>query len=570
MEERRRETYFILFALYFLAGVTFTLTVARYLNSPLRSDEVSFPTQVAGIIRHGVPKVLYSEDRLIHTYLYYGYDALYGMWHPPLYLYSLSVPAALFGIGNIPMRAVGLVWFILSLWLVWCIAGVISDKPTPIIARGIPLALILLTPLLVEGSLYLDIDNTSLAFSLLLFAWFYLKSPQDESLKRLFLLGLIFTFSLWSKLTTPFIMLASVLVYQCLNRNFKKGILQSVVIGGFGIGLFLLTYWIYCHIFNYPFWFMFDMTYFGKSNMYLFPHALKRVLHSLRWNFVWISPAISIMLGILAILRIRSYISRGKLERMDFLVIFALLGLATYTFWGGLWGKYTFPVVLAGVTAVGFYISNSLTSIRIRRPVVFMSFLLMLAIIHLIAIPNLQVKPPGFDLRSAGLWQAISDIRNLYLLVIVTAIIIFFSIAWRFIVVEKREAALFIMLLIYLLAANPINSMKIIFSPGDLSPYHPFQEKGFVQTIQFINYTLGRDDVIFAPRDIGFYFHGRYYPTDDELAKLQKLTDLPRICYIVDSENYPAISVRGFFMKTSSIVLLKRIGTFAIYQCLRR
>jgi hypothetical protein len=264
MNELSAAARVLVVACYLLAGATFALTVSRYLNSPLRFDEVEWPVQAEGIVRHGVPKVLYSEERRLYVQPYYGYDAHYSMWHPPVYLYSLAASAALFGTGNIPMRAVGLAWFGLSLWLALRIAGHLSEAASRPLQRGILLALILLTPLLAEGSLYLDIDNTSLAASLLLFSWFFLRSSEEPSSKRLVVLSVLFMLCLWSKLTTPFILLGSLVAYYWMNRRFKQGIYYVLFIGGFGIVLFGLTYWIYCRVLQYPAWFMFDVTYWGK------------------------------------------------------------------------------------------------------------------------------------------------------------------------------------------------------------------------------------------------------------------------------------------------------------------
>src|SRR5262249_29155956 len=166
--EHRSEGRTVLFwGLYIAAGLTMVLTVSRLISSPPRFDEADFAAQVSGIERHGVPKLLYSEDARLFPAPYYGYDAHYGMWHPPVYLYSLAGSAMLFGNSIFVLRAVGLIWFGLSLLLVWRISQLLIDKSHSSLVRAVPLALVSLTPLLAEGSLYLDIDNTSLTFGVL-------------------------------------------------------------------------------------------------------------------------------------------------------------------------------------------------------------------------------------------------------------------------------------------------------------------------------------------------------------------------------------------------------------------
>src|SRR5260370_30159653 len=144
----------------------------------MRFDETEWPPQAIGILKHGVPKLLYSEEsvRWATSSMYYGFDAHYGMWHPPTYLYSLAVTAQLFGTGTVAMRATSLAWLLLSLVVVWQITGLLLGQEAPLLVRAVPIALILMTPLLMQGGLYLDIDTTSLLLALLPLIWLYLRA----------------------------------------------------------------------------------------------------------------------------------------------------------------------------------------------------------------------------------------------------------------------------------------------------------------------------------------------------------------------------------------------------------
>src|SRR5262249_24712279 len=146
-----------------------------------------------------VPRLSYSEDARLFTSAYYGYDAHYGMWNPPLYMYSLAVSATVFGNCNAALRGAGLIWFALSLLLVWRISQMLMDASLGLLVRVVPLALALLTPLLAEGSMYLDIDNTSLTCGLLLFTYVFLREPESCSRRHMLLLSLCFAFALLSK-----------------------------------------------------------------------------------------------------------------------------------------------------------------------------------------------------------------------------------------------------------------------------------------------------------------------------------------------------------------------------------
>ena len=121
-----------------------------------------------------------------------------------------------------------------------------------------------MTPLLMQGGLYLDIDNTSLLFALLVVIWLYLQDPDTVSPRRLGLLALAFAFALASKLTTPYMLLASIGVYQLLRRQPVRAFVQPAFIGVGGTAVFGAAYLSYCALLRYPAQFMFQYTYLGK------------------------------------------------------------------------------------------------------------------------------------------------------------------------------------------------------------------------------------------------------------------------------------------------------------------
>ena len=74
----------LLLAMALVAASSYLCVAGRYLDRPLRFDETEWPVQAGGILRHGVPKVLYGEEKMLWLSPFRGYDAHYGMWHPPL------------------------------------------------------------------------------------------------------------------------------------------------------------------------------------------------------------------------------------------------------------------------------------------------------------------------------------------------------------------------------------------------------------------------------------------------------------------------------------------------------
>src|SRR5690242_21278329 len=88
----------LLIAAFAAAALVFAANAARYLPSPLRFDETEFARQAGGILKHGTPFLYYPEDSRVRTRPFFNYtSAYYGMWHPPVYLYSLAASARFFG-----------------------------------------------------------------------------------------------------------------------------------------------------------------------------------------------------------------------------------------------------------------------------------------------------------------------------------------------------------------------------------------------------------------------------------------------------------------------------------------
>ena len=554
-----------------VAAATFVASLILYLGSPMRFDETEWPPQALGILRHGVPKLLYSEEsvRWATPGLFYGFDAHYGMWHPPVYLYSLAATVELFGTGTIAMRATSVAWLLLSLVVVWRITGLLLGKGAPLLVRAVPIALILMTPLLMQGGLYLDIDNTSLLFALLVLIWLYLQDPDTVSPRRLGLLALAFAFALASKLTTPYMLLASIGVYQLLRRQPIRAFVQPAVIGIGGSAVFAAAYLAYCTLLRYPVLFMFQYTYLGKTSQFLHNPGLIVALRSVYWNLTWISVPIALLIAGAIVLRTVAFVRSGRAQPIDLLLIFCVVGLLAYVPWAGTVGKYTVPPVAAGVLAAGIEFGNRLAALQ--KPDVRSHALLVAggavvaAVVLLLVGTPLQFRPPGFG----AVEESIVNPPHVYLgLKFVAFGVVLFG-AWRLFRGRSRAEVWTAALAAYLLIANPIDVARLaVIAPGS-SPYRPYNEPGFYATVDFLNASQ-RDhpnEVILAPKDMGFYFHGSHYGLEDvPAAEYGDISTRPDVRYVVDSTLYPTVPGIDGVMRDRSLSEVKRVGAFVVYE----
>jgi hypothetical protein len=536
----------LLIALCIAAALSAGVTAWRLLDSPVRYDESDFAAQAAGILEHGVPKVVDHGD------------VRYGMWHPPLYLYSLAVTRSMFGPADWSLRIAGVAWFAATAVVAWRVAG------------PFPLCILLLAPLVAQGALYLDIDNTSLAFALILFGAAFVAAPRPHSARTVALLSAILFFAMWSKLTTPYIMLIAVLVFHGLNRNWR-GLLQTAAIGAIATAAFLGSYFLYCRLTGYPAEFMFDTTYVGKRGSYLSTggRSLVQPLHAIWWNLIWFSPALALLFGLLTFERLQVLWRVRRAESIDFWVIFAWACFGAYAVWAGVMGKYTFPAAIAAAIALGSWLPGHLASVHVRKPLLLALGVACLLMFHVLAVSPLQIKPSAADAELLTLASGLTHPRTIALGLVVASFAAFAALAHLAFsgAVPARLAAA---LLACAIVANSVEAIKVMRSADDRSPYRPFEERGFEPAVRRLNRTLAATDKIIGPKDFGYYFHGRSYRLDGirytRTGEADVVETIRRsgIAHAVDSAANPILDSDRLF-REAGLQPVERVGDFVIY-----
>jgi len=139
------------------------------------------------------------------------------IWHPLLYPSIMIAFAKLFGPDLIWQRAIGLVCLAVSFYLILKIVDLISNKIEEkriiiIIFCGI----FILVPYGLAGSVHIDIDNTVMTPTLLLFIYFLGKflSAENKNRGRAFIfMGIAVSIGLWAKLTTPLLLPSSLFIF---------------------------------------------------------------------------------------------------------------------------------------------------------------------------------------------------------------------------------------------------------------------------------------------------------------------------------------------------------------------
>ena len=174
--------------------------------------------------------------------------------HPPAYTVLISGIISAVGKNYQWYRLLGITGFIASLLLMYLITNKIAGSPK---AAGLACFLYAINPMAIKGSLITDIDTTILTPILLLFMYFLFRYYGAMTVKRITVLGIIFAGALLCKLTTPFILIASIVVAYAIEGNFKKGFYYAMVISLIGSLCFMLFWGFFSTHYNlsftYPF-----------------------------------------------------------------------------------------------------------------------------------------------------------------------------------------------------------------------------------------------------------------------------------------------------------------------------
>ena len=557
-----------LWTLHVAALLVLAFTIVRNIDRPLRWDEIDFARQAHGILLHGAPLLTAAEDRQLAWPPSTGASVRYGMWHPPLYLYTLAGALAIGGDHNWVFRSVGVLSLLLTLLIGWRIAG-LTMPAAPTLVRAAPLSLALLSPLVTDFGLLVDIDNTVLAPLLFLLLWTFLRAERPTSLRAILPLAAIFAVALSAKLTTPIIAMGSCGVYALLGDNPVRRAGAVMAASLIGAGVFAFAYWAYCYLLSYPPAFMFEYSYLGKRGMYTSAKSLTAILFAVRWNIVWLGPLMTLLAGLVCGQRLARFMSSRRPQPVDLLWIFALCVFVTYAGVGAMWGKYTMPAAVAAAMAIAATLAPAWSSVGVGHPWTLAAAIAAAAIVHAL-LPAPQIRPGVFDLDHTSLRSALWDMRNISVAV---SCMTWGSAAWLaaryWLTSSSRQVSLALTLTICVVVAAPITTARLAGFGFERGPMRPPQEQGFELTVAYLNRTAPDGAVIVAPKDIGYYYRGRSYGLERLLAEhgaeaLSSVGREPNVMYVVDSARYPIVT-RPQELAAIGFDHIEHIGDFLVF-----
>ena len=554
--------------LWIVHGAAFSVlavTCLQYLNRPMRWDEVELAWQAReGVRVNGAPMIKLEQSLREMPAAEARFGAFYGLWHPPLYVYLLAL-ATLAGPGDAWLRAVGVVCLGLSFGIIWRMSRDALGADAPRLVVALPISFAVFSPIVTQGSLYVDIDNTILATLMLLFLWQFTQPGDRLTPRRLAWLVALLTLMLCAKLTTlPMVWLACV-VYAAAGDRPRRDLLAVTIVGAGAVAVFGVMYAAYCAAFRLPLGYMFDLGFGGRFDLFGSLKTVAQVIRSARWNLAWMSPVLAVLLAGVAVERVAAYVRTRRVTPPDAWLILSLGMYVAYVLLGAMMGKYAMPAALMGAAAVGLRAGRGWADWRLPGwPVIGGWLIVLAAAVVMLPVPIQRTAastPPGRIAGDPRLWAVAA---------IVAAVVWIARVwvrsapgSWH----GDRSSLAGLSVALSLAVITPIQTARVVFAPYDNGPLRAEPERGMRDVIALLRREVPASGAIVSLKDIGYYSERRYIGLEQLMGRepgtLVAITRRDDVWGLVDSALRPLVPPE----QLAALQVRRRIeiGTYRIY-----
>ena len=529
--------------------VSFFALVIPQIQRLFVADEIDFVKTAHGIATTGMP-----------IYMGAGNNIQMGLWHPTLYTNILAASFKFFGVHEWSARMISVLFTLLTLLVIYLIMRHLTFSN---FSKVLAISIFLFNPLVVQGSLLVDIDNSVLMFFIALFVYAYVKLDREKP-KNLLLLGILFAIALWAKIPTPPVLILSILIFHTLNREYKKGLWESIVIGLVGGIVFLATWILYCNLFDLPFLqpFMHNIGYVGVGTNEI--HFLLTHLWGFKNILFWTTPFFILLILIVSVSRAKIYLKNRKLEAIDFLVIVGLLIFLEYLLVGSYqtadFPRYFIPMMpMFSVAFAGYFgRGKELT----RKDLHVVAFVSMIIIVYSILVLKDPLLIDRIIFNTGAIYKIAEEtamVTVLYLLPFVISYVIFR-------VLKVKSAFMLSIIVPLLMCGVYIDAIQV---KADYATAYFYGERGMKDTIDYLNPRIDDNDAVIAKKDVAYYLAVKeFYELPKSAEELEKLIDSKDIEYIIIKKEgyFTAIKYAEVFeLIDSKCKLEKEFGDFKIW-----
>ena len=529
------------------------ITVVQ-LGEPLVIDEMEFPRLAEGVADTARPVYYRGEET----------PAAKGIYHPPLYAYTLGAWVAVFGFSEEVVRLFGVLLMIGTAWVGTRIVRLLDVAGRW--GRPLFLSLFLLHPYVIQSALLPDIDGTVLLFAtVLLFYEVTRACSRNESARTSGLrLGLVLALAFAAKLTSV-IVLPAVFIGLALGVGVKRALTLTGLAILIGSSVFLVAWWVVATLtglsFAYPFEFTMQSGLKGGVGQVGIRDLIQRLIPA-PYSTYWLGlllPSMAVLGTGVVISQWRTHPSR----RVAFM--FAIWSIGIYCFFSLITGPpFGFPkyyiaalptMALLGVIAME-WAKERVTN---RRFAILSGLVLVAGITALAAWQLARVSDDGRYSWPGLLW---------------TVALVALSAAGLTALLKTRGrwiapmaiAAFFVATISYnisMAAVQAADTRSVRYFPGEV---------GFDETVRYLQNAVGPEDPILVPKDIGSATFNHYH--EQERLFLQP----DRLEMVLDDHDVEFAVVRTDWdysykifpeiepMIEEEMDLVETIGDFLIYR----
>ena len=574
-----------------IAGtVLFAFFCFSSINKPLTTDEVEFASAGLAIARTGKP-IYYMGDtpeQYIPTKdLWQVREApqpnfKYGLWHAPLYIGVLALSLKIFGMSNWAARLPGVACMLATLWLLRGIVKLLfpREKAKPVF--NVVAFLYLINPLILQQCLMLDVDNTVVTVTSVLFLHEFLRLEHRQIawLPKYAWLSLLIALTFWAKEFAGLFVGTALLIYVVGNRRWRDafGVVLMLLAG---MALFWGSWWLYCRLSGMPVMYFIRFTILGKLAIGegLFTTIAKQsglgnalffvlfgCLHTTLWVSIFYVALFLVTLG----WRVKTVWQTKRLVPLDLLMLYVLVMLAATQGYrpSGWFLKYEYPALGVLLVPIAAYLCEKFSTLSRGELYLAGVVALILAAAQVILIQDPVLA--FFTMGLKGLRDKNIAMFYAIITVVILAIIGLSRVRWPF---SKVCAGTMV---ICLVGVNLGIDWKQRASYTTSISWNNYGETGFAETVAYLKSVLRSNEVPICRKDFGFYLCEDAVPAKHSWYNPAVITDVKTSSELVQNitaQNVSHIVLDRYSIRPDAVQIIqkfyeldKQIGSYYILR----
>jgi len=470
----------------------FTFLIFSQAGKKFTLDELDFPVVAKATSETGLPVYYRGEATPRHL----------GLYHPPLYIYTLATQIKLFGFSENTVRAFGLACALLTAYLALLLSRSLLPRSSQHVYRIVFLGVYLLNPYTLANATLPDIDSTILPPLMTLFALLLLRKKGNTAL------AVVFCVLLWAKLTTPLALIPFSLIYwRCSGESIRRLLMRAVWVFGGGALLFLGTYWIYCTSVALPFGYTFSFLLhsFTKGSASSGMGSIFSKIWGNIGHFQYLASEVTTPFLLLFVASAGHLMMQRNhsVEQRNALFLVCLAAAVTIFYcslispFGGFF-KYPFAVFQFACIGAALIIVQGFEKLEIRP-----SFRTAIVAIITLLFALAQMRR-WHDMPSFGL-PVSPDVAAT--VAIVAGVAIGMMLAWRN---GLRRAAAGLTLVAFAAAVGTGLGIARYEALAPFPTKYSYGQTGMDETVAYLKANLKDGEIIWSMKDIGFYSGNHY------------------------------------------------------------